>query len=66
MEAIMSKQGGKLVEVVGVKIDRALIGLQDTTIQDMSADGYEHYETININAGEICLRFRRRKEVSNG
>ena len=49
------------VEVVSVKADRFMLGVQDTKIEEMSGQGFTHYETFNLTGGEVVLRFRRPK-----
>ena len=56
------KKNPAAVDVISMKIDRCLLKQQDTTIQEMSENGYTHYKTIDINSGEIALRFRRAKQ----
>jgi len=49
----------KALEVKTIKVDRIALKSQDETIQEMHAEGYEHYDTFPITSGEIGLRFRR-------
>jgi hypothetical protein len=45
--------------VMTIQADAIDIKGQDATINDMSSNGFEHYETFTIHSGVIGMRFRK-------
>lgn len=57
--ASTATQGDCVTTVMTIQADAIDTKGQDATINDMSSDGFEYYDTFTIHAGLIGMRFRK-------
>ena len=52
---------GRALQVQSVVVGRIDWKEQNRTIEELAAEGYEHYETMPIDPAQVLLRFRRHR-----